>query len=485
VRLLPALASLFTVPIFTAAIGAADYGAYYLISSVATLLSNICVGWLSSALVRMYWPMKREKRLDEYTSTLLWSATVSLLATAMVAGIAALLFRGALQANVARLVPIALLYFVINYLTNVLVQVPRAAKESGAFARLQVAGALVTTGASVIFVWWGHLGAAGIFAGGAVGWTILLIPILRHVRTHGSLSPTHFSRSVLSEFWAYGLPLVPVGISSWALVLIDRFVIQWSAGSAQVGLYSVAYSLGDRIIQLVTVPLLLAMSPSLIQTFEHQGQKLAEKVQTQFIRYFALITFPMLVGLACTAQSLMRAFTSPAYWSAWPVLAIVAAGSVFSSFSQVATSGLAIHKKTKLIMGNAIAAATFNLVANVLLVPRWGFMAAAINTVAAYFLMMTLSWWQSRRYMRLRFPWNDLSRVLVASLVMGAAIWFPFRTAAQTATRAQSLVLVIAQVLIGVIVYALMLFVVREVRDQEMQLARELVSRLTRRSANR
>ena len=191
----------------------------------------------------------------------------------------------------------------------VYVQVFRSAKRAGTFAKMQVGGVVLTTALSVAFVWVGRMGAAGILSGVALGWLIMLVPMLRGIAAEGSLSPRHVSRSMLSEFLTFGLPLIPAGVSAWALVLIDRFVIQAFGHAADVGLYSVAYSLGDRIMQMVTMPLLLTMSPSLIETFERKGQPLAEKVQTQFIRYFALATFPLIAGMAVAAKPFMHVFT--------------------------------------------------------------------------------------------------------------------------------------------------------------------------------
>ena len=482
VRFLPALASLISIPVFTAAIGAKEYGTFYLISSIAVLCSNIAVGWIGSSVVRFYWPLKRSDRIDEFTASVLWTSLSTLLATAAIAGAAAWLGRGSLSEDLWRLVPAALIFFVLNYLTDVLAQVLRAAKEARSFAFVQIAGALLSTGISIVLVWWGHFGAAGIFAGGAVAWAIMLVPILRAIHRQGSLSPSDLSRPLLGEFWAYGMPLIPVGISVWALALIDRWVIQVFEGTAAVGLYSVAYSLGDKIMQIAIAPILLTMLPSLMEAYENRGQHIAEKVQTQFMRYFALVTVPLLAGLAAASQPIMHVFTAPEYWVAWRVLPIVAASTVFGAFSQVATSGLAIHKKTHLIMVNTFIAAAFNLVANVVLVPRYGYMAAAFNTVAAYLLMMNLSWLQSRRFMPLRFPWPDFARIVFASVVMGVLVWLPFAELLATASRPAALRILAVQVIAGLVIYPAVLFAVKGFRADEVTLVKDLLGRLRGRS---
>ena len=471
VRFVPALTSLATVPIFTntALISPSDYGAFFLISSAASLGAALATSWIQSSLVRFYWPSKRQGRMDEFTSTVVWGATSSLLLTSVVAAAAVYFAQDSLSPQLLRLVPVGIAFFVMNFLTNTLVQILRAAKRASAYAKFQVGGVLLTTALSIALVWIGRLGAAGILAGAALGWAIMLVPMLRAIAEEGSLSPRNVSRSMLSELLEYGVPLIPVGISSWALVLIDRYVIAVFGSTAQVSLYSVAYSLGDKIMQLATMPLLLTMAPSLIETFEKRGQPLAEKVQTQFVRYFAILTLPLVAGMAAGAQPFMRVFTGSEYWSAWPVLPIIAAGSMLGSFANIAGTGLGLHKKTKLIMVQALVAASLNLAANVILVPRFGYVAAAYNTLGAYLVLVALAWWQSRPYMRLRLPWADLGRIASASVVMGIVIWLPFARMYSTASRPVSLAILCVQVLLGVGLYVALLRVFRAVRPDEIK----------------
>ena len=467
-RFVPALATLLSVPVFTALIQPRDYGAFYLVSSVLLLVSNISVGWISSAALRFYWPAELEGRTDAFSATVVWSALTALVMTALMGAVVVWFGRGLIAHNVWRLVPAALVFYVLNYLTDLLSGLLRAAKQASTFARLQVAGALLSTALSIGCVWIGRLGAAGIFAGGALAWLVLLFPLLRSVSNLGSIAPSHVDSRLLGQFWTFGLPLVPVYLSSWALGLIDRFVIQAYLGTTQVGLYSVAYGLGDRFMQLATMPLMLTMVPSLIEAYEHHGQNLAEKVQTHFVRYFALVTFPVVAGLLAAAHSFMRVFTSPAYTSAWPVLAVVAAGTMCASFAQIATTGLTIHHRTRTVMANSLIAAVFNLGANIVLVPRFGYMAAAYNTLLAYLLIMVLAWASSRHTMPLHIPFADLARVTCAAAGMGLVMWLPFARIA-IPTRIVALGVLAAQLVIGALVYLALILVLRAVRNDEVR----------------
>jgi O-antigen/teichoic acid export membrane protein len=462
VRLVPALTSLLTVPVFTALIGTGDYGAFFLISSAATLAANLSTGWISDSLIRFYWPLRKQGRLDHYIATVLWGSIAAILATALVAGAATWMGIGALPDVVARLVPAGIVYFMLNTLTNVLVQIPRAANRAGAFARLQVSGVVATTALAIGLVWWGRMGAAGILWGVAGGWALLVPFMLRDAAREGSLSPRGVDGATAREFLSYGLPLVPVSVAAWALSLIDRFVVQGYRGAVEVGLYSVTYSLGDRLMALVTMPLLLTMTPSLIEAFERRGQDLAANVQTQFLRYFALATVPVLVGIGVAARPFLEVFTAPQYWVAAPVLAIVAGGTVLAAFAQVAGTGLALHKRTRVIMENTVAAAVFKLAASVVFVPRWGYIAAAWSTLAAFTLLLGLTWWRSRNHMRLVLPWGALARIGAAGIGMGAVLVLVFGNVTTTG-RWSALGLLGGEAAVGLAVYLALCAFVREI----------------------
>ncbi len=476
VRLVPALTSLITVPVFTAAIGAADYGAFYLVSSVATLAANLSTGWISDSLIRFYWPMRKEGRLDRYIATIVWGSVAAILATAGIAYSATALGIGALPGVIARLVPAGIMFFMFNTLTNILVQIPRAANRAGAYARLQVSGVVATTAIAVALVWWGRMGAAGILWGVAAGWAILVPFMLRDVAGEGSLSPAGIDGPTVREFLSYGLPLVPVSAAAWALSLIDRFVVGAFRGTLEVGLYSVSYSLGDRLMGLVTLPLLLTMTPSLINAFERRGQHLAENVQTHFVRYFALATVPVLVGMWAASRPFLEVFTAKQYWVASPVLAIVAGGTILSAFAQVAGTGLALHKRTRTIMENTLAAAAFKLVSSMLLVPRWGYIAAAYSTLASYGVLLGLTWWRSRRYMKLTLPWPALARIAAAGIGAGAVLVVAFGNATPSG-RLSTLGLLAGEAAVLLAVYSALCTLFGAVRRDEWAFIGEVAAR--------
>ncbi|TDB38781.1 MAG: hypothetical protein D9V44_03590 [Actinobacteria bacterium] len=471
VRLVPALTSLITVPLFTRLIAREDYGNFSLISSAISLVAVIVTQWVNGSIVRFYWTYEKEGRADDYVATSIWSVTGALVTAALVCGAVVMLVGKSISPGLMHLIPIGLASLAVNYLSDSLLQILRAANKSTGYALLSVAKTLVGTAFSVWFVAGPRLGAWGILAGVVLG-NLIVTPFgLWMTAKQGSLSPKHVRKDVLAQFASYGLPLVPAAMSSWALVLADRYVIGALRGAGEVGLYSTAYTLGDKIMNLIIMPLMITMGPVMVMTFEKNGQELAQQVQTQFTRYYAMVTFPIIAGMSAVTYQFFQVFVGPSYREAYAVLPIVMVGVMGYGLVQIAANGVALHKRSTIIMTNTVAAAAINVASNLYFVPKFGYIAAALNTVLAYFVLLGLTWYRSKPYMAWQLPWPNLARITFSSALMGFVVWLGFHRLTGTVW------VLIAEVVAGIVLYALALVVLRELEPAERDFFRDLAGR--------
>jgi len=475
VRLVPALTSFITVPIFTRMIAPADYGDFYLVNSAVSLTATLLTSWLTASIVRFYWAEEREGRLDEYVATVVWSAIVSLFIGSLLVGGLGYLFAGNFSAGVQRLLPIALAGLIFNQFIQVIQQLMRAANRTKAYSVLSVASAILATVFSVFFVVVPKWGAYGVLAGVVLGNALLVPFAIRNAHSEGSLSPRRYSRDIARQFASYGVPMIPAAVSSWILVLSDRYIIGLSQSAEQVGLYGAAYGLGDKIMNLMMTPVLIAIGPVMVRTFEKHDQHLAEEVQTQLTRYFAMLTVPLVAGLAVIAEPFMAVFTGPAYREAYKVLPIVAAGVMLYGMTQIAGNGLSMHKKTLVTMQNVMMAAAFQVGMNLWLIPRFGYTAAAWNTLLSYLLLLTLAWWRSKPYMEWKLPVLDLARIVGASVIMAAVLIASFRW------FEPAIWLLFAEAALGLAVYLVALWALRGLRAEELKFVRQIWAAIKRR----
>lgn len=461
VRLVPALTSLITVPVFTHMVDKTDYGNFYLVGSITALAATLATAWITASVVRFYWAYERRGKRDAYVATTVWASIGSIALVSVVMALIVVVFPQVVSEGVRRLLPVAFAGLAVNYLVQVLQEVMRAANRSTAYAVLAIASAILATVFGVYFVAVMRLGAFGILLGVVVGNALLLPLGFKNLSQEGSLSPAHFSLATLKEYATFGFPMVPAAISQWVLGLSDRYIIGFVRTAGEVGMYSVAYGLGDKLMSLITAPMLLTLTPVLVKTFEKHDQRLTQQVQTQFTRYYLMVTLPFLGGIAVVAQTFMRVFTGPQYREAYAILPIVAASVLLNGLAQIANGGIVLHKRTPILMGNTLIAAAAQVAANLALVPHFGYRVAAWTTLGSFVLLLALAWVRSKPFMAWRIPWSDVARIFGATLIMALGVHAASRLL-------QPSVLALAlEVILGIVLYALALVILRAVRDDE------------------
>ena len=80
---------------------------------------------------------------------------------------------------------------------------------------------------------------------------------------------------LLPELWhsvEYGVPIAITGVATWALFLVDRYLLALLEDTAAVGVYSVGAVIGDKVITIPTFAFFIAARPLLFTAMETRGR---------------------------------------------------------------------------------------------------------------------------------------------------------------------------------------------------------------------
>lgn len=470
-KLLPALTSLITVPIFARLFKPEEYGVLAVIG-VFTAAGGIAVGnWLTSSVMRFLPYYKRQGQLDRFYSSLLFAFALSIVALGLLGVPVYLLVKNTVSPEVYRLLPLAGIIIAASSLFGIFQTVLRANQQAAwfvGFELAQVYGSLaiglslvILLGFGVEGILWGTV-AAVLTTNVGIGWWLT---------RHGMrVSPGSVSFVTLKEFAAYGLPGCAATIGTWILSLSDRYIIEYFRGSAEVGLYSMGGNIASKSITLVISSLMLAIGPVLINTWESENREHTEALLGQLTRLAILLVLPMVVGLSVLANPIFQVLTTSAYLPGAAVLSWVSLGAFIYGLSLLAYTGLILAKKTVTMAQNYLLAGIVNVVLNLLLVPRFGFVAAAVNASIGYAILLALNVVSAKRYLPWRIPWRSLRNALVAAGVMAIVLGgWAMRVPA-------TIVTLVSGVLIGAAVYFTMLAVLRELTSEEKMMFQRILT---------
>lgn len=224
-----------------------------------------------------------------------------------------------------------------------------------------------------------------------------------------------FHRVHVREALSLGLPLVPHQFLALALVIADRFILAGYASVADVGIYSLAYTVG-MAMYLATNALLQAYSPAFYDTA--RGDNGAELLGAMTARVIYLLVLVAAAG-TLLARPALHLILDQAYHPAAGVVPWVIAGYLFHGIYSVLQLSIFQVRQTHLFWRMSALALAANLALNLLLVPRWGMYGAAWATTLAYALEAAVAYYYAQRVYPLRLP---ALRILLLLAVFAALV---------------------------------------------------------------
>ncbi|MDR1495904.1 MAG: polysaccharide biosynthesis protein [Clostridiales Family XIII bacterium] len=225
--------------------------------------------------------------------------------------------------------------------------------------------------------------------------------------------------------------------------------------------------------QVVTQGIAVSLVPTVVAAFKTGDRDFLHHNVTLSVKATMIVALPCTVGLAILAEPVMKLlyFTRmDEAVSAAPSLFILAFGVVFLASVQTLTGVLQGVERQLIPVRNLFIGAGCKAVLTYALtgVPSMNIKGAAIGTVCAYTIAAVLNFAAVRKYTGASMDAaNTFGKPLVCSLVMGAAAFLSYVALLRFFGDGVS---VLGAVAVGIIVYAIMIFVTRTVTETELAL---------------
>ena len=172
------------------------------------------------------------------------------------------------------------------------------------------------------------------------------------------------------------MPLIPHALSGIILSHFDRIIINQISGTIETGLYSFAYNIG-MIMNIIV----LAMNKSWVPIFYNNLRKEEyNKIYNLAYNYSKYIFFAAIV-LTAFSQEVVIIMADKSYYSSLSLIPIIILGYVFVFLYTLYANYSFYRKKTLLISIATLLAGGVNIGLNYLLIPRFGYIAAAFTTL--------------------------------------------------------------------------------------------------------
>lgn len=418
-QVLPALTGLLVLPLLARKLEPTYLGVVALAQTLVTLGWTLIGGWLATSIIRELPMYARSGNVAAFRQILTRALGLVVVALVIFLGIVSLV--GAFSAAVGDH-EFLIVAATAGLLTqNVAVSLFAASLRPLGYVLVDVSA---RTGGYALGVWlvFQNHGVDGYLGGLAIASTTIGLIGLYFAWPREGVPLREPAASGLSgdglETWLrYGLPAAASGFATWGLAFIDRYLLAAYRSTGAVGVYSLGNLIGDKPVAIPTMAFMTAAGPLLITAFERRGRGEVERLMRAYTRILVLVGLPAIAFLAAAAVPIVHVVAGDEYRNAHKVVAIIACGSFLYGLSLVGYTGLILAKRTMPMVYAAFLGLGVNVASNIVLIPRFGIVGAAIATPIgmAVFLGATQIW--SRRYVHWHFPWSTLVRAAIAAIL--------------------------------------------------------------------
>lgn len=382
---LTAASSFLTTPIFTRLLTQEQYGMYNNFTSWQSILAILFTFNVQASLISARYDY--EKDLNRYIFSTLSMSTASVLLCTLVLN----LFSYWAQ-NFFSLSTMYINLMMAHILFMKVFEMFQAEQRYFFKYKLQVCLSIVSTlaslGLSLLLVTQMGDKLTGRIIGSVLpsivtGLCLYLVYFVRGRRIHFG-------------YWKYALviclPYIPHLLSMTVLNSTDRIMITKMCGATDTALYSLAYTCGTMMTILLN-SINTAFSPWLAERLHENDTKSVRNFSKYYIAIFVCVSF----GAMMIAPEILYVLGGKDYLPAVYVMPPVAMGCICQFLYTMMVNVEQIKRKTVGMALASVVAAVLNYVLNLLLIPRFGYIAAAYTTLAGFLLLLGLHMWLVRR----------------------------------------------------------------------------------------
>jgi len=228
-----------------------------------------------------------------------------------------------------------------------------------------------------------------------------------------------FIPSLGKELVLFSLPLMFTGILGFIMTRTDTLMLGYYLTSTTVGIYNAATPLASMLPIFLNSAGFLYM-PIASQLYSQEKLREMRRVYQILTKWVFLLTLPAFAVMFLFPEATIKFFFGADYLGASKALQILALGFMFHTFLGLNGLSLIVIGEPKLnLIGNSFAA-VFNVVLNVILIPRYGLDGAAIATAVSYFVANVFrTFWLYKRAQIHPFSWNYVKPLVISFVLLG------------------------------------------------------------------
>lgn len=395
-QILSRLASILLLPVYTYFLRPADYGVIAILDLITGVLAIFIGGGMVAAVNRFHFDTTDIKR----QAKVWWSglAFVAVASTAiclpafLARDVVATLTLGPEVTNGGLCYALALATVWLSTVGQVPETYLRVKKWSTMSVVISLGRLLLNIGLNVCFLAFSGMGVVGILLGNLITNVLMTLLLVGVVAKHER--PWAIDKQLLLGMLRFGSPLIVTAFFSMLMHQADRYFLRLHLGMDDVGVYSLAYQVGQGVNTLFLVPFTAIWN---VVLYEIQRQPNSKQLYADVFGYFVKALGLVMLAASLFAKPILGILTPDDYSGAAELVPIVCLAYFFFSLHEHFRVPCLLAKKSLNLIPVYGTAAVVNILANMALIPAMGASGAAWSSVITFATFSLFGLYQYRK----------------------------------------------------------------------------------------
>jgi O-antigen/teichoic acid export membrane protein len=415
-KMLALLVPLITIPYVSRVLGADNIGIYSYCLSIATYFTSLgCLGLDTYGQLGVARERDNPEKLNDFFwGSFLARLTMLLFSTALFVGMT-LLIQQYRQIYVVLLI----------YIAGVMLDLTWSLAGLEMFKNLAYRNIIIKLiGLALIFLFVKTSGDLIIYIAIMQGATLVgnltLWPCLKDI-----IKRPNFKNIHIAEHWKGSMPFFLLTLATSVFFLLNKSMLGWLVNiPAENGYYEQAYKMEQISLTLISSMIAVSLPRMTYYFGTAQHERMRQGIE-KVMHFISMLAYPMMFGLMAVTNRLISVYLGQGFIKCATLLSIFAPLILIVGFSSsIGSLCLISQGKQRLFNRGAYLAAITNVIANLILIPKYASVGAAISMVISEIGALSVFLHYAKHEVTLSALFKMGWKNLLSAAVMGALLWF-------------------------------------------------------------
>lgn len=228
------------------------------------------------------------------------------------------------------------------------------------------------------------------------------------------------SQPVLQVLLSFSAPLILAGLGMYIIESSSRVFIVYYVGEEALGNFSFVYKIVNALSVLLIMPLTCVWTPYVFSNLNNE--ELIKQSMTKVVVLLNSAALLIVITLLANYYDIIQFMSRGKFYIPIQVFGMLSIGYVFYCLLAILAPGFHIREKTRLLVGYFLLGGAANILLNLLLIPKWQLLGAALASFLSFLLIFMLYAVNLQRIFAIKYAWRQLAILWLSFCTISFAI---------------------------------------------------------------